>query len=106
MSRRLIAHVYVDGIAYGPDDEVPAAVARRIGAHAWTSGEDAGGPPGVPGTDGGAEPPPRSGRGSGIEAWRAFAEQHKVEVATDASREDIIAAAESAGVVEPEQPKD
>lgn len=39
MSRRLRTYVHVDGIAYGPDDEVPAAVAKRIGDHAW---EDSG----------------------------------------------------------------
>ncbi|MFI1467642.1 hypothetical protein [Streptomyces wuyuanensis] len=103
MSRRLIAYVHVDGKAYGPGDQVPAAVAKRIGEHAWT---DSGSSAEAPTPTGEGEAPPRSGRGSGVEAWRAFAEQHDVEVAADATREDIIAACEAAGVVEPEQPKE
>jgi len=108
MSRRLIAYVHVDGKAYGPDDQVPAAVAERIGGHAWTDADSAAEAPSPVGVgESGGTPvdvaPPRSGRGSGVEAWRAFAEQHDVEVAADASREDIIAAAEAAGVVEREE---
>ncbi|EST22776.1 hypothetical protein [Streptomyces niveus] len=105
--KRLIAYVHVGGVAYGPNDEVPPDVAKRIGDHAWTDvteveddlddQDDAGG--GSPESD----PPPRSGRGSGVEAWRTFAEQHDVEVAADASREDIVAACEAAGVVEREE---
>lgn len=38
------------------------------------------------------EPPARSGPGSGVDAWRAYAEQIGLEVADDASRDDIIAA--------------
>ncbi|MEV8394828.1 MULTISPECIES: hypothetical protein [unclassified Streptomyces] len=101
MSRRLIAYVHVDGIPYGPDDKIPAAIARRIGEHAWADTDtDA---DQDDGHGGDFEAPPRSGRGSGVEAWRAFAEQHDVEVAADASREDIIAACEAAGVVEREE---
>ncbi|RPK74461.1 hypothetical protein [Streptomyces sp. ADI95-17] len=99
MSRRLIAYVHVAGVAYGPGDDVPPEAARRIGAHAW-AGEDQ--------DDGDQAPrlsnaPPRSGRGSGVEAWRQYAEQHNVEVAADASREDIIAACEAAELVEREE---
>lgn len=35
MARRLRTYVHVAGVAYGPDDEVPAAVAKQIGDHAW-----------------------------------------------------------------------
>lgn len=105
MSRQLIAYVHVDGVPYGPGDEIPAAALRQIGDHcfadtdaevddAGTNGDDSGGD---------VEAPPRSGRGSGVEAWRQFAEQHAVEVAPDASREDIIAACEAAEVVEREE---
>lgn len=38
MARRLRTYVHVDGVPYGPDDEVPAEVAKRIGAHAWEDG--------------------------------------------------------------------
>ncbi|MGA5489566.1 hypothetical protein ACPCK1_17640 [Streptomyces pseudogriseolus] len=105
MTRRLIAYVHVDGKAYGPDSDVPADVAKRIGAHAWTDADSPAEVPTPTGAGGGSgdEAPPRSGRGSGVEAWRAYAEQHDVEVAADASREDIIAACEAAGVVEREE---
>lgn len=46
-----------------------------------------------------SQPPARSGRGSSVEAWRKFAEQHDVDVAADATRDDIIAACEAAGVI-------
>lgn len=110
MTRRLNTYVHVGGNAYGPDDDVPPEVAERIGDHAWQSDDD----------QGDAEPPvgfeepaarkpadtaapPRSGRGSGLEAWRTFAEQHGVGTDSDMSREDIIAACEAAGAVEREE---
>lgn len=112
MGRRLKTFVHVGGEAYGPGSDVPPEVAEQIGEHAWESDTDPDGDePGRvgfedPRTQQPGEAPPRSGRGSGVEAWRAFAEQNEVEVAADASREDIIAACEQAGVVEPEQPKE
>ncbi|MFB7212705.1 hypothetical protein [Streptomyces sp. NPDC056255] len=99
MTRRLIAYVHVAGVAYGPGDDVPPEAARRIGAHAWDADEQDDGDQ-APGP---SEAPPRSGRGSGVEAWRQFAEQHNVEVAADASREDIVAACEAAELVEREE---
>lgn len=110
MSRRLIAHVHVDGVAYGPDDKIPASVLRRIGDHAFADhdqDDDAGSGDGDQddGGDGsgGVEAPPRSGRGSGVEAWREFAEQHDIEVPAGATRDDIIAACEAAELVEREE---
>lgn len=44
--------------------------------------------------------PPRSGAGSGVNAWRTFAETHGVDVADDASRDDIIAELEERGIIE------
>ncbi|MET9096240.1 hypothetical protein ABZX72_29595 [Streptomyces cyaneofuscatus] len=118
MSRRqLKTYVHVDGVAYGPGDQVPKKVAEKIGAHAWETvpaweGEDAPetvqvtdpgdtNPPGG-GTPPGVEAPPRSGKGSGIDAWRGFAERQDLEVPADASRDDIIAACEAAALIEPE----
>jgi hypothetical protein len=109
MARRLRTFVHVDGRAYGPGDEVPEGVARRIGAHAWEGDDedetapavgfrDPAGGRGAPDTA-----PPRSGRGSGIEAWRAYAEANGVGTDDEMSRDDIIAAAESAGVIEREE---
>ncbi|MFF9088648.1 hypothetical protein ACF1BE_19890 [Streptomyces sp. NPDC014991] len=109
MARRLRGFVHVDGKWFGPDTEVPADTAKRIGDHAWETDADSSddgepGPVGYtdPGT-GGDEAPPRAGRGSGIDAWRKFAEQRGVEYDTNASREDIIAACEAAGVIEREE---
>jgi hypothetical protein len=120
MARRLRGYVHVGGTAYGPDDELPDAVAAQIGDHAWADdfadaelqGES--GPETVGFTDpradrdrsGAVEAPPRSGRGSGIDAWRQFAEQNGVDTDDEMSRDDVIAAVESAGVIEPEQPKE
>ena len=43
-------------------------------------------------------PPPKGGPGSGAPAWREYAASKDVEVADDASREDVIAALTEAGV--------
>ncbi|MFJ8760841.1 hypothetical protein [Streptomyces cyaneofuscatus] len=114
--RRLKTYVHVGGIAYGPGDQVPKDVAKKIGDHAWENvptyvGED--GPetvqfadPGGTKQPGGGTPPteveapPRSGKGSGIDAWQAFAHEHGVGTDSDMSRDDIIAACERAGLVE------
>lgn len=117
MARRLRSYVHVDGTAYGPDSKVPPEVAERIGEHAWEDsdgeapGED--GPETVGFTDPGAagsptptgagEAPPRSGRGSGIDAWRKYVEDNGVDMPTDATREELIAAAETAGLIEREE---
>jgi hypothetical protein len=45
--------------------------------------------------------PPRSGKGSGIEAWRAYAHAANVAVPDEAERGDIIAACERAGHLPP-----
>lgn len=47
----------------------------------------------------GAEPtpPPKAGKGSGEDAWRTYADAVGVEVPADASRDDVIAAIETAG---------
>lgn len=45
-----------------------------------------------------AGPPPKGGAGSGAPAWRAYAAKNNVEVAEDASREDVVAALEAANV--------
>ena len=104
--RRLIAYVHVDGVAYGPDSKVPADVAKKIGDHAWTDTDEAAAdeqPAGGGQSPAPVEAPPRSGRGSGVDAWRAFAEQHELDVDADATREDIIAAAEAAELIEREE---
>lgn len=44
--------------------------------------------------------PPRSGQGASTAAWQTFARQHEVEVASDATRSEIIAACQDAGVIQ------
>lgn len=59
-ARRLAGFVHVDGRVYGPDDEVPAAVAKRIvNPKAWANTEVDGDEPAA-----GEEPEPTSGRRS------------------------------------------
>lgn len=95
--RRLKTRVHVAGTWYGPGDEVPPKVAERIGAHAW---EDDGA---KPEPSSGGPQPPRSGRGSGVEAWRKFAEANGVDTDDEMNRDDVIAACEKFGVIEPER---
>ncbi|MCX4606987.1 hypothetical protein [Streptomyces mirabilis] len=108
MARRLIAYVHVDGVAYGPDSKVPADVAKRIGDHAWTDADSSAEAPTPTGEGDGSkgEAPPRSGRGSGREAWVTFAEAQGLDVDEDRTREQIIADLEERGVIEPEQRKE
>jgi hypothetical protein len=101
MSRRLIAYVHIDGETYGPDDKVPADVAARIGAHAWQQDTD---DSHLPDDDGATtSPPPRSGRGSGRDAWAAYASTNGVDVDEEQTREQIIAGLEERGVIEREE---
>lgn len=105
--RRLIAYVHVDGVAYGPGDTVPPKVAKRIGDHAWTDADQDGADEvsvnDPAGSGGDVEAPPRSGRGSGIDAWRAFAERNGYDTDDEMSRDDVIALLERNGVVEREE---
>jgi hypothetical protein len=43
-------------------------------------------------------PPPKTGRGSGRDAWADYAGQHDVTVDDTATREDIVAALDAADV--------
>lgn len=85
--------------------EVPVAAAAE--AVAQTSPEDTSGAgqPSAPPADAGdgdggqlaVAPPPKAGQGSSAEAWRTYAAAVGVEVAGDASRDDVITAVEAAG---------
>jgi len=107
--RRLATWVVLDGTAYGPHSDLSAEQAARItNPLAWAddpASNDAPAPPApepavlatsavVP------VPPPRAGKGSGVEAWAAFARLHHVEVPTDGDRAAIIEACERAGLIE------
>jgi hypothetical protein len=111
--KQLAAHVHVRDlggrtVAYGPGDDVPAWARKQISnPKAWGDVESAepsqAETPPPAGTGDELAAPPRAGKGSGVDAWRTFAERKGVDVDQDASREQIIAACESAGVVEREE---
>jgi hypothetical protein len=46
----------------------------------------------------GSGPPPRAGKGSGEDKWRAYAEEQGVDVSEAEGRDDVIAALEEADV--------
>ncbi|GAA3750909.1 hypothetical protein [Micromonospora maritima] len=98
---KLAAYVYVDGQPYGPNDPLPEAVARRItNPAAWEGGKVPASAPAPASSPARIPAPPRSGRGSGADAWEAFAKASGVEFDADATRDEIIAACEQAGVIE------
>ena len=100
MARQLVSHVHVfnedkgdyEVLAGGtPEGDVPAWAVKAMGDHVWVDdSKDA---------DEGGEPP-RSGAGSGKQAWTDFAAANGVEVGDDDTRDDIIAKLADAGVVE------
>lgn len=123
MARRLntYVHVHVDGETrvYGPGDKVPGAVAKLITApDVWEEGEAdeplgssapaapvtptapsapaAAAPAPAPATEPGI--PPKKGKGSGVEAWRAYADAKGFDIDADVKREDIIHALTEAGI--------
>ncbi|MFJ9740819.1 hypothetical protein [Streptomyces sp. NPDC101166] len=107
MTARSAAHVYVtskDGTRRAwlrPGDEVPSWAQldeRNVQGASSTGIEDSPSPE----TSGEVPEPARSGRGSGADAWRAFAESKGVTVDSGMTRDEIIAACEQASVVSPE----
>jgi hypothetical protein len=119
MARRLntFVHVHVDGehVVYGPGDTVPKAVAKLIGnPDVWADGEGAPEPDEV--TPDEVTPdevtpdevtpdeverlpiPPKGGPAATRDAWIAYARDNGFEADEDASRKDVIAALDAAGV--------
>jgi hypothetical protein len=94
--------------AFGPGMDIPADVAELItNPTAWADEQlaEAGIPvdpsaPAAPGEQDTGEdgPPPRSGAGSGRDAWAAYAAANDFEVAADAGRDDIIEQLAEAGI--------
>jgi hypothetical protein len=75
------------GPDYGNADDVPAKVARLIpNPKAWEDGEL----PTFDAEDEGGEPP-RAGKGSGTETWRAYAVSLGIDVPADKNRDEIVA---------------
>lgn len=117
--RRLKSYVHVHHngrtTVFGPSDEVPDwAVALITNPKAWADYEPLAKSipapvvaPVVPETakvtpdetieD--SDAPPRGGPGSGRSVWQEFAEAHEVEISNSASKADIIAACEAAGII-------
>lgn len=82
---------------FGPSDDVPDwAVAAITNPDVWD-----GDPPSRTATaaqqvTGLLPMPPKAGPGSGVDAWRAYAQQEKVTVPDGAGRDEIVAAIEAA----------
>jgi hypothetical protein len=109
MGRQLRTSVYVSPkpgssdagfLLLSPGDEVPDWAVEQIGDHAWADTDEVATPTRDPGKrDGGSDgPPAKAGKGSAKEAWVDYAAAHGVAHDQDATREDIIAACEAAGV--------
>lgn len=76
---------------FGPGDTPPEWACKRITNPAvWDQPAKA-----AQVVDG---PPPRAGKGSGEDKWRAYAESVGVDVSAAEGRDDIIAALQEAGV--------
>jgi hypothetical protein len=56
--------------------------------------------------DGDPGQPPRSGAGSGIAAWQTYAALVGIDIADDATRDDIIAAVDAAAPSDGDPPED
>lgn len=103
----LVVHVAVqdeDGVtrSFGPDSDVPEWAARKItNPKVWKDG-DVPFPAASAGAGGGGEPsdgpPPLGGAGSGVKAWRKYADDNDVNYTDDATRDEIVAACREAGV--------
>jgi hypothetical protein len=107
---KLNTTVHVDGVAYGPGKDIPAEVAAQItNPDVWdgdpptpvetpaeTPVETPAANDGKPAEDSSGIPP-KGGAGSGKDAWLVYAEG-KVEVPEGATRDEIVAALEAAGI--------
>ena len=84
---------------FAPGDDVPSWAAEQItNPSAWETApkglklDESGGAPAdaSPDSQDAAEEPPLGGAGSGVAAWKAYAEGLGIEVPDDASRDDIV----------------
>lgn len=96
---KLVAHVHTvspagEVVVLKPDDELPEwAVSAVRNPKAWEGGAAPELPEAQP-----AGVPPKTGAGSGVDAWKAYAASKGVDVAALDKREDIVAALEKAGI--------
>jgi hypothetical protein len=101
MTRKLTAHVYIDGSWYRPGEVPPSDVAERItNPKVWD-----GDAPKVEATKAPAredvKQPPRKGPGSGGPAWVEF-EASKGVTETFSSKDELIGALEDRGLIDKE----
>ena len=80
---------------FGDGSRRPAADTEEAGTPADTEpqGSPAAGESTTPGAD--TEAPPRTGKGSGVAAWREFLTARSIEYPADAERDDLVAIWES-----------
>lgn len=90
MARTLNTNVHAVGPdgqsqVFGPGDEVPDWARKAItNPDVWDGKDDT--------ATADAVEPPRAGKGSGVDAWRSYAESRGVALEDDMTRDDIIAA--------------
>lgn len=106
MSKKLTANVHVAGRYFEAGTTPPKEFADQItNPAAWAAADSSDGPPAKAGkgssvdADSSDGPPPKAGRGSSVDAWKAYADANGVGYDDGASREDVIAALEAAGVL-------
>jgi len=80
--------VYVNGpkgdqVCILPDEEIPSWAVDQLDERHFSDG-------------GGV--PPKNGKGSGVKAWEAYAVDNAVDFEAGATKEEIIAACDAAGV--------
>ncbi|MDF9718114.1 hypothetical protein [Nocardioides sp. ChNu-99] len=95
MGKKITAYVTVGATTY-PPGVVPDAVAKEItNPKAWATGptspgEDPDADADAAGSGSDAGEPPRAGKGSGVDAWAAYAKTLGLEVKDDATRDELI----------------
>lgn len=84
MARTLRRTVVSGGVTYPAGTAATAELSKAISnPRAWDGEAES--------EKSGAEEPPRSGRGSGEDAWRTYATGLGIDVPEDAGRDDIVA---------------
>lgn len=79
-----VVNVTVGETTYPAGKDLPAGVADQIdNPKVWET-------PKASGADALDGEPPRSGQGSGVDAWRDYAEASGIDVPEGASRDDIV----------------
>lgn len=93
----LVAHVaFFDDkgnlAQFGPGDDVPEWARKKItNPNVWDGGA-------ADSSDAGSGPPPKAGKGSGEDKWRAYAAEQGVDVTAIEDRSEIIAFLDGQGI--------